>query len=382
MPPQNKSVFFLFINGPHHVYHLIGPALRFASNNHEYESIFVSGNPINTTIIKDSWRLHRSADFTLIDIPLPLRYRFIKSYKAKLYPPVHTRFNKIVPNLKDALAIVSTSHELPMYVAEYKIKKPKLFFLYHGTGTREYGFDNNLDRFDYILAPGPYHRNRLISDKVCDENKIRMVGQPKLEWIKKHQISKSNLFKNDNPIFYYNPHWDMDLSSYLSWRNIILEFFRKHPEYNLIFAPHPIVKHLSKTKNYIIENENDTSINIIIDLDSTKLIDGTFNAMSHVYIGDVSSLVTEWINFNPRPCIFINSQKINWKSNKNYDMWKYGKVIDNPSDLEKEIKNSITINHYYKKQITHQQKFIHRSDKSASELCADFILEKLEIGQE
>ena len=137
----DKSVFFLFINGPHHVYHLIEPALKFASANHPYKSVFVSGNPINTKIIKDSQRLHSSASFTLIDIPLPLRYRLIKSYKSKLYPPVHTRFNKIVSKLKDALAIVSTSHELPKYIDENKIKRPKLFYLYHGTGTREYGFD-------------------------------------------------------------------------------------------------------------------------------------------------------------------------------------------------------------------------------------------------
>ena len=63
---EKKTVFFLFINGPHHVYHLIEPALRFASDNQQYESVFVSGNPINTRIIRDSQRLHSSANFTLI----------------------------------------------------------------------------------------------------------------------------------------------------------------------------------------------------------------------------------------------------------------------------------------------------------------------------
>ena len=88
-----KTVFFLFINGPHHVYHLIEPALRFASDNNQYEPVFISGNPINTRIIKDSQLLYSTASFTLIDIPLPLRYRLIKSYKAKLYAPFHTILN-------------------------------------------------------------------------------------------------------------------------------------------------------------------------------------------------------------------------------------------------------------------------------------------------
>ena len=378
--PAGKTVIFLFINGPHHVYHLIEPALRFASDNNQYEPVFVSGNPINTRIIKDSQRLYSTASFTLIDIPLPLRYRLIKSYKAKLYPPVHTRFNKIASKLKDASAIVSTSHELPKYIDDNKIKTPKLFYLYHGTGTREYGFDNKLDGFDYILAPGPYHRDRLINDNICDEKKIRMVGQPKLEWIENNHLSKINLFNNDNPVFYFNPHWDMQLSSYLGWRDVVLDFFRKHTEYNLVFAPHPLVKHLSKIKNYNTENENDGSENIIIDLESTKLNDGTYNALSDVYIGDVSSMVTEWINFKPRPCIFINAQDISWEEDKNYDMWQYGTVIDDPNNLKKVIQDSLSNNPYSKKQIEHQQRFVHQPDSSSSELCSKYIFEELEFG--
>ena len=122
-----------------------------------------------------------------------------------------------------------------------------------------------------------------------------------------------NLFNNDNPVFYFNPHWDMQLSSYLGWRDVVLDFFRKHTEYNLIFAPHPLVKHLSKIKNYNTENENDGSENIIIDLESTKLNDGTYNALSDVYIGDVSSMVTEWINFKPNTTISYGvSEFVKW----------------------------------------------------------------------
>ena len=55
-----------------------------------------------------------------------------------------------------------------------------------------------------------------------------MVGQPKLEWIENNHLSKTNLFNNDNPVFYFNPHWDMQLSSYLGWRDVVLDFFRKH----------------------------------------------------------------------------------------------------------------------------------------------------------
>ena len=51
MSKNNKTVLFLFINGPHHVYHLILPALRFSALKNEIETIFKSGNPLNTKII-------------------------------------------------------------------------------------------------------------------------------------------------------------------------------------------------------------------------------------------------------------------------------------------------------------------------------------------
>ena len=119
MPNEKKSVYFLFINGPHHVYHLIEPALRFASTKKDYASVFISGNPVNTRIIKNSHTQSPLAEFELIDIPLPFRYRFIKSYKSKKYPPVYTRIPKIVSRIEDAIAIVGTSHDIPKIVEEY-----------------------------------------------------------------------------------------------------------------------------------------------------------------------------------------------------------------------------------------------------------------------
>ena len=148
---KKNSVVFLFINGPHHVYHLILPALKYASINNDTKTIIISGNPTNTKIINEAKILTGITNFKLIDIPVPFRYKF-KNYKNKLYPPVYTRIKKIVNILKEASAIISTSHELPTYLDNYKIKNSTLFYLYHGTGTRGYGFEEKLKDFDYILS--------------------------------------------------------------------------------------------------------------------------------------------------------------------------------------------------------------------------------------
>ena len=381
MSKNYNIVYFLFINGPHHVYHLIEPALRFASNNHEYHTVFVSGNPRNTLIINNAHQSNPNAEFTLLDIPLPLRYKLIKSYKGKIYPPVHTRINKIASKLEKALAIVSTSHELPQYLHERNINRPKLFYLYHGTGTRAYGFEKNLSRFDHILIPGPYHKRRLIQEKVCEEHKLGLVGQPKFDWIAKHKKEYKTLFNNNNPIFYYSPHWELNISSYLKWRKLILKFFESNSNYNLIFAPHPLVKHFSKKEKYNIESSKLEFENIIIDFDSDKLIDGTYNSIADVYIGDVSSIFTEWLYDKPRPCIFINAHKVDWVDQENYYMWKYGEVVESKKDFIKAIENSLKANRYFEKQTKYVDDLIFNGEKPPSDLCADYILKKIQSAE-
>mgnify|MGYP006124929987 CR=1 FL=1 len=376
MIDKKKSVVFLFINGPHHVYHLILPALKHASIINNTKTIIISGNPTNTKIIKEAKILTGITQFNLIDIPVPFRYRF-KNYKKKIYPPVYTRIKKIVGILKNASAIISTSHELPKHLEFYKIKGPTLFYLYHGTGTREYGFENKLKDFDYILTPGNYHKERLKKTLLISDEKINIVGTPKSDWIKLKKIRNNNLFNNESPVFYYVPHWDINLSSYLKWRKIILNYFINNNQYNLIFAPHPLIKHLSKKEGYKIENNLKSANNIIIDHGGKNSIDGTYSALADIYIGDVSSMITEWILQKPRPCIFINAHEKKWKNEDDYYMWNFGSVVSEFNDFEKIIKKSINSNDYEKIQKQMRDEFVQLNTKPSSDLCAEFIANKI-----
>ena len=376
MIDKKKSVVFLFINGPYHVYHLILPALKYSSISNNTKTIIISGNPTNTKIINEAKILTGITQFNLIDIPVPFRYRF-KNYKNKLFPPVYTRIKKVIGILKNASAIISTSHELPKHLDTYKIKTPTLFYLYHGTGTREYGFENKLKDFDYILAPGNYHKERLKKALLLTDEKINIVGTPKSDWIKLKKIKKNNLFNNESPIFYYVPHWDINISSYLKWRKIILNYFLDNNQYNLIFAPHPLIKHLSRKEGYKIETNLKGANNIIIDHGGENSINGTYSALADIYIGDVSSMITEWILQKPRPCIFINAHQIRWENNNDYYMWTFGNVISEFNDFEKIIKRSIHINDHEKIQKKLRDEFVQNNTKPSSDLCAEFIANKI-----
>jgi len=375
---SKKSVYFLFINGPHHVHHLIGPALTFASIQNQYKTIIVSGNPNNTTIIKEICKSFNNADFELIEIPVPIRYKF-KWYKGdKLYPPIYDRFGKIASLIHNALAIVTTGHQIPRLLKKYGINNPFLFYLYHGIGTRAYSFEPSQGQFDYLLVPGKYYRDRLINEGICKKEQLALVGHPKLDWLNSNNSKNNKLFNNNNPIFYYNPHWELEISSFIKWRNIILNFFKKNIQYNLIFAPHPLIKHKAYNKNYSINHDLDDAENIIIDFESEKLLDGTYIINADVYIGDVSSMAVYWVIKRPRPCIFINAHGIKWENDESYNIWNYGTVIEKPKYLAETVFKSLNNKDYELKQKNLKNSFIYTNKrKSSSTLCADFLIEKL-----
>ena len=375
---SKNSVYFLFINGPHHVHHLIGPALTFASIQNKYKTIIVSGCPNNTSIIKKVHKSYKNAKFKLIEIAVPLRYKFKWYKKDKLYPPPYNAFGKIVFLLRDASAIVTTSHLIPKLIKKYRINNPFLFYLYHGMGTRAYGFEESQGEFDYLLIPGKYYKDRLISEGVCKKEQLALVGHPKFDWLNNKTSKNNKLFNNNNPIFYYNPHWELEISSFIKWRNIILEFFKKNIQYNLIFSPHPLIKHNAYNKNYSINHNLEDAENIIIDFESEKLLDETYIKNADVYIGDVSRMAVYWVIKRPRPCIFINAHGINWANDESYIIWNFGIVIEKQKYLAETILKSLNNKDYELKQKNLKDSFIYTNKtKSSSTLCAEFLIEKL-----
>lgn len=57
-----------------------------------------------------------------------------------------------------------------------------------------------------------------------------------------------------------------------------------------------------------------------------------YTRAARVYIGDASSQVYEFIR-EPRPCIFLNLDRVAWQGNEFYDHWRLGQVIENVAEL-------------------------------------------------
>ena len=373
---NRDTVVFLFINGAHHVHHLILPALYFAHIQDRYRTVLISGSRVNSAIIRKTWKTLDCPDCDFIELPKPLRYR-IPNYKHKLFPPPYVHWKRIQKYIRHAAAVVSTSHEAKNYFQKYEITGPELIYKFHGAGTRDYSFEQGLNQFDLLLVPGVYYFERLVNQLTLDQKSVQIVGHPKFEWQDLMCAKQPILFNNNKPIFYYNPHWDMELSSFVNWSKPILHFFYKNKDYNLIFAPHPLLKHFSKRKKIDFNYSDFQAENILVDLDGVYGIDGTYCDIADVYIGDVSGIVTEWISRKPRPCVFINAHSHDWIQDSSYESWNCGVVIENVSDLETVLKSSLGKNKYVNLQENFSARMIYQGKQSASEQTAKYIKEFL-----
>lgn len=92
------------------------------------------------------------------------------------------------------------------------------------------------------------------------ENKgknLSAAGHPMLDYF---YLNKDKNFENKNYVI-YAPHWSVDENNNLEWGTFlwsgkyILEFAKKHPEFNWIFKPHPCLKNYLNTRNIMNEKE-------------------------------------------------------------------------------------------------------------------------------
>jgi hypothetical protein len=115
--------------------------------------------------------------------------------------------------------------------------------------------------------------------------------------------------------------------------------------------------------------------NILIDRGSVRSIDMTYTQAAYVYIGDASSQVYEFIR-TPRSCIFLNLDRIDWRSNPNYAHWHLGQVIESVDELPAALRRAKDLQPQFEEaQRKMSAASIEQSDTPASERQAQAILE-------
>ena len=215
---------------------------------------------------------------------------------------------------------------------------PVMINTFHGAGDRAGGYQG-VAGFDYHLLPGHKYAERMLAEGMVDPARYTVAGYVKFDCIR--NTPRPKLFDNDRPTVLYTPHFNSKLSSWYDWGESILDYFIKSQDYNLIFAPHVLLYrrgwHIS-TEGGIprrtppIPDAVRNVPNILVDPGSIASIDMTYTRAADIYLGDVSSMVYEFL-IEPRPCLFFNKSKADWRNNENFLFWSTGEVLESPGEL-------------------------------------------------
>jgi hypothetical protein len=194
-----------------------------------------------------------------------------------------------------------------------------MIHLKHGAGDREGGYHPDHAHFDLTLVNGPKDKQRLISRGLATDENCVVVGYAKFEMLPPVPSASTQ-----QRMAFYNPHFDRHVSSWFRHGRKIVRAMEQIPEWDFVVAPHVKLKSGPK-----IESSHQ---NISIDLGSVRSINMAYTEAADVYIGDVSSQLYEFLR-RPRPCIFLNFERLAWRGNENYAHWNLGQVIEHPADL-------------------------------------------------
>jgi CDP-glycerol glycerophosphotransferase (TagB/SpsB family) len=224
--------------------------------------------------------------------------------------------------------------------SRHGLKDLKIVHTRHGAGDRAIGFDKASACFDHVLVSGRKIRDRLIAEAGVDPTTISVVGYPKFDFAPRAPRVHP-LVDDGRPVVLYNPHVSPHLSSWYSAGRQVLDWFAEHDDHHLIFAPHVMlferpfvvtVDRLRIDRPGHIDERYLRAPNIHFDLGSRASTTMAYTQRADVYLGDVSSQVYEFL-LRPRPCVFLNPQKLAWRGDPNFAHWDAGPVIEEVAQL-------------------------------------------------
>jgi hypothetical protein len=279
----------------------------------------------------------------------------------------------------DALVVPETTSTL--LKTRFGVTGPKLIYLPHGAGDGAAGFQHATKSFDFVLLPGRKVRDRMLAAGLVTETNHAIVGYPKFDRIGLGPPVR--FFDNDRPTVLYNPHFNPWLSSWYSVGRRVLDWFAAQDRFNLIFAPHVMLFrrliHTSLIHRRVrlrphLPRRFRNRTGILIDVGSRRSIDMTYVQSADIYLGDVSSQIYEWIQ-RPRPAIFFNTHKPDWRDAPDYRHWAIGEVIDGSAALPAALDRAVAHPDAFSVvQSAAAQETFSITDRPAGERAADAIL--------
>ena len=275
-------------------------------------------------------------------------------------------------------AIVSTEDGIARLFAGQAIEdRPLRILITHGAGMRLVPSAESRAVMDLIIAKGAGDVEQWLARGYLREGQVVEGGYPKLASAVRMRTGSGRLFDNDRPTVLYNAHKERKERSWDRFFPALLEGFRADRSRNLIVAPHiKMFRRRSERTRRTLRALSDETI--LVDPGSSNLLDNTYTEAADIYVGDVSSQVAEFIA-RPRPCVFLNAHKADWRGNPNYALWQLGEVVNEPGEVMAAIDRAPALHDRYREaqEIEARHRLGDTSEKSvtaSADLIHDFVL--------
>jgi hypothetical protein len=229
---------------------------------------------------------------------------------------------RMVPHLRGtpvAVCAEQTSLWLPTLLP----LRTKFVKTAHGAGSMSARADRRRRAASLTFVPAEGEKEALARHGV-DPATIHAIGYVKSAF--RQRTPARSLFPQDKPILLYTPHWQRHRSSWPKWGEAIVRMLAGQNRYNVIIAPHQRLVETAPEVRRVLAEVADLR-HVRCDLDGFAMVDGSYTAAAHIYIGDTSSQVVEFLA-RPRPCIFLNPWGRAWSDDPSYAQWHCGQVIE------------------------------------------------------
>jgi hypothetical protein len=340
---NSLKIGFLFNHDQiHQVAHSLPIAMALAKMNTGAEIVLA---PTNARIQAEVERLAGEQ----LRSSLQLRPLHLKRASSKLLARLGARFAPAAKLLiyRDnldffrALDVLVVAEKTSLVLkSRFGLTQLKIVHTRHGAGDRAIGFDRASGGFDHVLVSGAKVRDRLIAEAGLDPGRLSVVGYPKFDLFAGEQPGDVSL-DSGKPVVLYNPHVSPHLSSWYAMGGQVLDWFAGQDDYQLIFAPHVMlferplaisIDRLRIDRPGRIAERHRLAPNIHVDLGSRQSTTMAYLNRAEIYLGDVSSQVYEFL-VRPRPCVFLNPHRFEWKGDPNFAAWTAGPVIERIAEL-------------------------------------------------
>jgi hypothetical protein len=236
-------------------------------------------------------------------------------------PPKLPMLLRLAPRLLSARVVVcaeQTSLWLPRALPFLPMRFVKTS---HGVGSMSARDDPRRRAAYRMLLPSELERDTYLArgfapDRVIATGYVKSAFRPPAAALP---------FDGSRPVLVYAPHWQRHRSSWWAWGREIVAMLAAQDRFDVIVAPHQRLVERDPASRAVLAAAGGAHVHVAGD--DFARVDGTYMAAADLYLGDTSSQVVEYLA-NPRPCVFLNPDRLNWRATDDHDFWSCGEVVD------------------------------------------------------